>query len=239
MLWFVIPGDVAHDMSQQHALHGHLATTSLYPGWLHVLAWIYLGSCLPCAAIMIIDEVRRPQKLVIMNFVWPLTALYGGPLSLCGYFKSARKMTKQHFSQMTQEVEREIGEERNYRLEQTTPSSKGSPAREQVAVAATHCGAGCNARRHCGQVVDLRCRADNCRRRTRNTISARFRPRVGLRRRFPILYDCADARPIPRQRCSASIEGRHFIDIRIPSWNVCLGPSGVFRPISQSAPEGE
>lgn len=92
---------------------------------------------------MIADEVRRPQKMMIMTFVWPITALYGGPVALWGYLKSAPKMTKQHLQQMKQEVLAELQREKSgVRRVPSRPAESG-PTREQVAVATTHCGAGC------------------------------------------------------------------------------------------------
>ena len=93
---------------------------------------------------MIVDELRRPQKMMIMNFVWPITALYGGPVALWGYFKSAPKMTKQHMRQMKQEVREELRREQAAGVVRMPDRATGAgPAREQVAVGVSHCGAGC------------------------------------------------------------------------------------------------
>ena len=96
-----------------------------YPEWLRILSWAYLTLSFVCAAIIILDELRRPQKMMIMNFVWPITALYFGPAALWGYFKSGPKMAEQHNNQMRQ------------------AQKESEPTREQVAVATTHCEAGC------------------------------------------------------------------------------------------------
>ena len=40
-----------------------------YPEWLHILSLAFLSFFFLCAAIIIIDELRRPQKMMIMNFV--------------------------------------------------------------------------------------------------------------------------------------------------------------------------
>jgi len=115
-----------------------------YPEWLHVFAWAYLSLSFLCAAIMVVDELRRPQKMMIMNFVWPITALYGGPVAFWGYFKSAPKMTKQHKQRIKQEVQVELQREKISGVRQMPEKSpEGGPTREQVAVADTHCGAGC------------------------------------------------------------------------------------------------
>lgn len=115
-----------------------------YPDWLRILSWAYLSLCFLCSAIIIVDEIRRPQKMMVMNFVWPITALYGGPVALWGYCNSAPKMMKQHMQQMRQEVKAELQREKIGGVRQMPKNSPDSgPTREQVAVADTHCGAGC------------------------------------------------------------------------------------------------
>jgi hypothetical protein len=111
-----------------------------FPEWLHVLSWTYLSFCFLCAGIIIVDELRRPQKIGIMNFVWPITALYFGPVALWGYFRSGLKMTKERHRQMQQGLQAELQLDRGARSNRV---DKGTPSREQVAVADTHCGAGC------------------------------------------------------------------------------------------------
>ena len=100
---------------------------SPYPDWLGILSWVSLIVSFVCAAIIIGDELRRPQKMMIMNFVWPSTALYLGPAALWGYFKSGLKLAQQPHPQL----------QREHQAEPDTLT------REQVALATTHCGAGC------------------------------------------------------------------------------------------------
>ena len=40
------------------------------------IAWISLALAFISALVIALDEVRHPQKMWIMNVVWPLTALY-------------------------------------------------------------------------------------------------------------------------------------------------------------------
>src|SRR5690349_19296697 len=75
--------------------------------------------------------------MMIMNFVWPITARYGGPIAFWGYFKSAPKMTTQHMRQMKRKSKPSC----NAKMQKK--SRQSGPTREQVAVADTHCGAGC------------------------------------------------------------------------------------------------
>jgi uncharacterized protein DUF4396 len=114
-----------------------------YPEWLYILSWAYLSGSFVCALMIVIDELRRPQKLMIMNFVWPITALYLGPAALWGYFRSGLKMTRQHHQQMQREIQAELQAEGGNRPAISSKSVQVAPTREQVAVATTHCGAGC------------------------------------------------------------------------------------------------
>ncbi|MGN6097216.1 MAG: DUF4396 domain-containing protein [Bosea sp. (in: a-proteobacteria)] len=61
-----------------------------FPAWLHTLSIVTLVAGAICAAIIVIDEINRPQKMGIMNFVWPLTALFGSLLWLAAYFRWGR-----------------------------------------------------------------------------------------------------------------------------------------------------
>src|SRR5215472_16606951 len=70
---------------------------SPYPEWLRILSWAYLTVSFICAAIIIGDELRRPQKTMLMNFVWPITFVYFGPPSLWGYFNLGLKMTNENW----------------------------------------------------------------------------------------------------------------------------------------------
>jgi len=116
---------------------------SPYPEWLHVFAWVYLSISFLCATIIVADERRRPQKLMIMNFVWPITATYFGPVALWGYFRSGLTMTKKHYEQLQREVQEELRVESANRQVISGQPDQSGPTGEQIAVADTHCGAGC------------------------------------------------------------------------------------------------
>ncbi|BBC72459.1 conserved hypothetical protein [Altererythrobacter sp. B11] len=61
-----------------------------FPAWLHWLAILSLAIGGLCA-LWIVDDVRRhPQKMAIMNVVWPLTALFGSVLWLWFYLSWGR-----------------------------------------------------------------------------------------------------------------------------------------------------
>jgi Domain of unknown function (DUF4396) len=62
------------------------------PRWLTVVAWIYLAICFGCAGIIAYDIAfnRRRQPMGVMNFVFPITGLYLGPLALALYWRWGR-----------------------------------------------------------------------------------------------------------------------------------------------------
>lgn len=120
--------------------------TPPFPGWLDALSWASLSLCLACSLIIVVYELRRPQKMMIMNIVWPITALYFGPWAVWSYFKSGSKMTREHMLQMQREIQAELHEERHPNVRRMrSPKDRGESgiAREQVAVSTMHCGAGC------------------------------------------------------------------------------------------------
>lgn len=116
-----------------------------YPQWLHLLAWAYLALCFACGLIIVFDELRRPQKMMIMNLVWPITALYFGAAALWVYRHSGLKSTRRHHARMQDEIRAELRQERSAAVRPIAPvgGNAQTPTREQVAVATTHCGAGC------------------------------------------------------------------------------------------------
>ena len=61
------------------------------PGWLNVVAYVAIVSSIASAAIIALDIVAgRRQKMAIMNLVWPITALYLGPIGLWAYWAMGR-----------------------------------------------------------------------------------------------------------------------------------------------------
>jgi hypothetical protein len=52
--------------------------------WLTVIAWLSLALGFVTAAIIAADEIAHPQRMPIMNIVWPVTGLYF-PCSVFGF----------------------------------------------------------------------------------------------------------------------------------------------------------
>ena len=75
---------------------------SMIPGWLTAVSWAYVGLTLLCAAAILYDVYGRGyrQPTGVMDAVWPMTALYFGPLALPAYHRWGRprseKWQKEH-----------------------------------------------------------------------------------------------------------------------------------------------
>lgn len=102
---------------------------------LTILAWISLGIAFACAVVIAGDEVKHPQKMWIMNIVWPVTALYFSVFALWAYFRVGRGMTQEAMRSMPQEEMKEHQKQQE--------QAKRSPSWMQTALADSHCGAGC------------------------------------------------------------------------------------------------
>jgi hypothetical protein len=96
-----------------------------------IFAWISLSIAFAGAAVIAVDEIRHPQKMWIMNVVWPITALYFGVVGLWGYFRAGRKMTRVAMAM------------NGMQTKHTTERASHDPTFVQVAISDFHCGAGC------------------------------------------------------------------------------------------------
>ena len=105
------------------------ADVDMVPSWLHILAWAYLAICFASAALIAVDEFRRPQRMWIMNAVWPVNALYWGPVGLWAYCRWGRLSTKRAVMEAKARGEENPG--------------KRKPFWAMVAIGDSHCGAGC------------------------------------------------------------------------------------------------
>jgi hypothetical protein len=95
--------------------------------FLSAVPWLSLSAGALSAAIIAVHILLgHRQRMWIMNAVWPLTALYSGPIGLAAYFVVGRSSVKT-----------KTGEENK-----TTSAPKKS-FWESTGIATTHCGAGC------------------------------------------------------------------------------------------------
>ncbi|MFZ0584690.1 MAG: DUF4396 domain-containing protein [Candidatus Acidiferrales bacterium] len=100
------------------------------------IAWAFLGIAFVCAIVIAIDELRHPQRMWIMNIVWPVNALYLSVFGLWCYFRIGRGMAKSatHEMSMDHMHQHQTAHEEQARRE---------PTWRQTVVSDTHCGAGC------------------------------------------------------------------------------------------------
>ena len=65
---------------------------NMIPGWLTAVSWAFVGLTLLCAAAILYDVYGRGyrQRVRAMEAVWPITALYLGPLALPAYYRWGR-----------------------------------------------------------------------------------------------------------------------------------------------------
>lgn len=83
-----------------------------------------------CALWITFDILAgHKQHMWIMNLVWPITALYAGPIAIFAYYKVGRLSTYRAMI-----AAKEHGDE---------PPGKKKPFWQMVALGASHCGSGC------------------------------------------------------------------------------------------------
>jgi hypothetical protein len=89
------------------------------------VAWVSIGLALASAVVIVVDEVRHPQMMGVMNVVWPVTALYLSVVAVWWYFKVGRRMAS------------------DAPMMKMGGDKSGAPTWADSALATNHCGAGC------------------------------------------------------------------------------------------------
>lgn len=97
------------------------------PTWLVALSWFALAIAFASAAVILFDIYGRGyrQRMGVMEAVWPVTALYFGPLALPMYYRYGRPNTGKWLA------------------EHNRDSPPDKPGWATTAVGVSHCGAGC------------------------------------------------------------------------------------------------
>lgn len=86
-----------------------------------------------CALIVLVDIFSgHKQKMWIMDIVWPVTALYAGPLALIAYYTIGRKSVAEKGTKMS-------GHKHKYHAMDMRRKSFW----QSVVVGTLHCGSGC------------------------------------------------------------------------------------------------
>lgn len=110
------------------------AFVRMLPAWLHVTSLGLIGLGLGCAIVIAADEWQHPQRMWIMNMVWPLTALFGTVLWHGSIFGTA-----------------DFGAKSASRDGART----AKPFPVMVAEASSHCGSGCTLGDICAEWLAL------------------------------------------------------------------------------------
>src|SRR3954471_2488929 len=98
--------------------------------WFELVAWAALAVGFASALVIAVDIalLGNRQHMAIMNPVWPISALYLGPLALWAYYTRGRRMS---LKQMRAHAADRMAEDDD-------PISWW-----QVSLSDSHCGAGC------------------------------------------------------------------------------------------------
>jgi Domain of unknown function (DUF4396) len=135
------------------------------PAWLTVVAWLYLAACFSCAGIIVYDIAvnRRRQPMGVMNVVFPVTALYFGPLALAFYWRWGRAAAAtsmpatpaslRTMSRAPASADSSMAMPQHAHYDMTGPAGSGGadqPPRKEtrpwwvtIGTEVSHCGAGC------------------------------------------------------------------------------------------------
>jgi hypothetical protein len=119
------------------------------PDGLIAVSWIWLELATTCSLVIATDLIAgHRQHMVIMNLVWPITAVYSGPMALAAYFLIGSSGNQAQITGAHQHsggaAHAGIGgmASDEMRMPQHTAVMR-RPKWQAVAVATTHCGSGC------------------------------------------------------------------------------------------------
>ena len=110
--------------------------------WLQVTAWVSLAVAFACAGAILYDIIARGyrQQMAIMDWVWPITALYWGPVAAWFYVRRGKKTSPKWAAEHGVDLDAmklDDGED---------PAGSMPFARRNwwpVSMGVSHCGAGC------------------------------------------------------------------------------------------------
>lgn len=112
--------------------------------WLNVISYIAIAIGVLQVLIIVVDEARRPQMMMIMNVVWPMMGLYFPLFGIWFYYRIGRmkmdmdmpmKMDTKMEATMDMHMEMDEGSEHK-------PNHK-KPLWQSVFLSTTHCSGGC------------------------------------------------------------------------------------------------
>ena len=92
-----------------------------------------------CLTIIAIDIISHPQKMWIMNIVYPVTALYSGPIGLLFYYKVGRNKTGEKMMDMDMPMH----DHKMMNGDKNKMNANKKISWQSVAKGTLHCGSGC------------------------------------------------------------------------------------------------
>jgi len=200
----------------------------MIPHWLRLVSIFALVLGFTAAGVIMIDEMRHPQHMWIMNVVWPVVALFGTVLTIWAYFRYGRLVTMEA-AMNAQSGGRE-------------PSGKSvTPFPVIVGKATLHCGSGC-ALGYLRRVAGLRLPRNRrvvrlalaFQREDVRRLGARLYLRFRDWHRVSIFYDRADAPFKDHGRNPGGAEGGCAVADGLADRNVWL--HGLCEPLLFPAP---
>lgn len=102
----------------------------MVPGWLHLLSVLSLAVAVLGAGAVAVDVMRHPQRMWIMNIVWPVSILFGSVVWVEGYFRYGRLATRERADAARSH-------------DMAAPGRERTPFWAKVGKGASHCGSGC------------------------------------------------------------------------------------------------
>jgi hypothetical protein len=109
-----------------------------------VVAWVFVAIGVLSALVIAVDVLRGyRQHMMIMNWVYPITGLYWGPVAVYFYFRRGRQMSHRWAREhdVAMEMEQMMSSE-----DEEDPPSYWPFARKNwwpISKGVSHCGAGC------------------------------------------------------------------------------------------------
>lgn len=101
---------------------------------LNFISWASIGVAIASALWIAVECARRPQKMAIMNVVWPVTGLYFSILAVWGYYRLGVPKTEAAMDSAGHGGNQGGHGQR---------MGQGRLTLGQIAVGTSHCGAGC------------------------------------------------------------------------------------------------
>ncbi|MYR08555.1 DUF4396 domain-containing protein [Gordonia sp. SID5947] len=108
------------------------------PTWLVICSWTSVALGIVCAVVLVVDLVRRPQPMAVMNAVWPICALFGSVLWVGAYLAWGRAPQPRPSDDANRHSDHSSTEMAPLGL-----APQPRPYSSSVFVGTSHCGAGC------------------------------------------------------------------------------------------------